>query len=162
VENVEYLLALGDPRVWVWIVRGFGTAMLHASTTAIVAVGTKALMSRHPEHGLAVAAGPWAAAALLHAFYNYAQVSPILAAGVPMVVLPLVVVFVFDGSERATREWVGEGLDLDVELLRLVRSSHFGETRIGRYLQELKARFPGPVVADMFCLLQLELELGIR
>ena len=61
-----------------------------------------------------------------------------------------------------TREWVSEGMDLDVELLQLVRSSHFGGTRLGRYLHELRARFPGPVVADMFCLLQLDLELAIR
>jgi protease PrsW len=162
VENVEYLLAAAEGRLWIWIARGFGTAMLHASTTAIVAVGTKALMSRYPRRGLVVAAAPWLAAVVLHSLFNHAQVSPLLAAGVPMIVLPLVVLFVFDRSERATREWVGEGLDLDVELLRLVRSSYFGETRIGRYLQELKSRFPGPVVADMFCLLQLELELAIR
>jgi hypothetical protein len=31
-----------------------------------------------------------------------------------------------------------------------------------RYLAELQSRFPGPVVADMFCLLQLDLELAIR
>jgi hypothetical protein len=49
-----------------------------------------------------------------------------------------------------------------VELLNLVTSSHFGATRLGRYLNELKARFPGPVVADMFCLLRLDLELSIR
>ena len=68
----------------------------------------------------------------------------------------------FDRSERITREWVGDGLDLDIELLQLVKSSHFGATRLGRYLNELKSRFPGPVVADMFCLLQLDLELSIR
>ena len=54
------------------------------------------------------------------------------------------------------------GLDLDVELLRLVLSEDFGQTRLGAYLDELRSRFPGPVVADMFCLMRLELELGIR
>jgi hypothetical protein len=72
------------------------------------------------------------------------------------------VLAVFDRSERLTREWIGDGLDLDVELLALIRSAQFGTTRLGRYLAELGARFPGPVVADMFCLLQVELELGIR
>ena len=38
----------------------------------------------------------------------------------------------------------------------------FGQTRLGAYLQELRSRFPGPVVADMFCLMRVELELGIR
>jgi RsiW-degrading membrane proteinase PrsW (M82 family) len=162
VENIEYLLDLSDPRIWVWIARGFGTALLHASTTAIVAVGAKSLIDRYPARGWAVIALPWLAAVGLHALYNYASASVLLAAGLPMIVLPLIVVIVFGYSERMTREWVGEGLDLDVQLLQLVRSSTFGGTRLGRYLQELRSRFPGPVVADMFCLLQLELELGIR
>ena len=56
-----------------------------------------------------------------------------------LLVLPLVIIFVFQRSERATREWVGAGLDLDVELLELVRSEHFAVTRFGTYLQELRA-----------------------
>lgn len=162
VENVDYLRTLTEPRIWVWLVRGFGTAIMHASATAIVAVTAKALLDRQPGRvtlvvlpGLAIAAG-------LHATYNRALVSPILAAAVLVLVVPLVVLAVFERSERLTREWVGDGLDLDVELLELIQSSHFGDTRLGRYLSELQSRFPGPIVADMFCLLQLELELSIR
>ena len=70
--------------------------------------------------------------------------------------------WVFARSERSTREWVGAGLDLDVELLALVASESFVLTHFGRYLQELRARMPGPVVADMFCLLRLELELSVQ
>ena len=46
--------------------------------------------------------------------------------------------------------------------LKLVLSEDFGHTRLGSYLSELRSRFPGPVVADMFCLMRLELELGIH
>jgi len=35
-------------------------------------------------------------------------------------------------------------------------------TRFGEYLKELRDRFPGPVVADMLCLLRVELELSIQ
>ena len=69
---------------------------------------------------------------------------------------------VFERSERATREWVGAGLDLDVELLQLVLSEHFQFTRFGDYLQRAARTFHGPVVADMFCLLRLELELSVQ
>lgn len=162
VENVEYLRGLAQPRIGVWIVRGFGTAIMHASATAIVAMAAKALVDRYPARGLMVLLPGWAVAVALHATFNRALVSPLLAAAVLLLVVPLVVLAVFERSERLTREWVGDGMDLDVELLALMRSSHFGATRLGRYLTELKARFPGPVVADMFCLLQLELELGIR
>jgi hypothetical protein len=71
-------------------------------------------------------------------------------------------VMVFERSEAATREWVGAGLDLEIELLDLVRSAHFAGTRFGRYLHELRKRFGGLAAADMFCLLRLELELSIE
>jgi hypothetical protein len=98
----------------------------------------------------------------LHSAFNHAPVSPLISAAVMMLVLPPIVLAVFARSENVTREWVGDGLDLDVELLQLVTSSHFGTTRLGRYLSELKERFDGPIVADMFCLLRLDLELSIR
>ncbi|MEO6239058.1 MAG: PrsW family glutamic-type intramembrane protease [Vicinamibacterales bacterium] len=162
VENVTYLRELSEPRIWVWLARGFGTAIMHASATAIVAVTAKALLDRYQGRALLAVLPGLAIAAGLHATFNRALVSPVLAAAVLLLVVPLVVLAVFDRSERWTREWIGGGLDLDVELLALIQSSHFGETRLGRYLAALQSRFPGPIVADMFCLLQLELELSIR
>jgi RsiW-degrading membrane proteinase PrsW (M82 family) len=162
IENLDYLYRLTDARLWVWVARGFGAAIFHASAAAIMAVAAKALLDRYPGWGMAVMLPGWALAVALHATYNRALVSPLLAASVLLFVVPLVVLAVFDRSERLTREWIGDGLDLDVELLALIRSAHFGNTRLGRYLAELRSRFPGPVVADMFCLLQVELELGIR
>jgi len=162
VENIEYLRTLTSTNIWLWVVRGFGTAMLHAAATAIIAITAKALLDRTPQRGLSALLPGWAAAVLLHSAFNHAHLAPLMSAAMMMIVLPPIVLVVFDRSERITREWVGDGLDLDVELLQLVKSSHFGATRLGRYLNELKARFPGPVVADMFCLLQLDLELSIR
>ena len=43
-----------------------------------------------------------------------------------------------------------------------VGSEHFAVTHFGRYLQQLRERTPGPIVADMFCLLRLELELAVQ
>ncbi|HYN10324.1 MAG TPA: PrsW family glutamic-type intramembrane protease [Vicinamibacterales bacterium] len=162
VENIEYLRHLPDQAIWLWIVRGFGTAILHALTTAVIAIGAKAALDRRPERPWLAVIPPWMGAVLLHSAFNHALVSPLLAAAMVMFVLPLVVLAVFTVSEQNTREWVGAGLDLDMELLQLVKSSEFSGTRFGRYLGELRSRFPGPVVADMFCLLQLDLELAIR
>lgn len=162
VENVEYLALLGAPAIWLWVARGFGTAVLHASTTALVAIAAKSWMDRATGGNLVAVLPGLAAAIVLHSAYNHLLVHPLLAATLLMLVMPSIVLFVFGRSERATREWVGDGLDLDVELLNLVTSSYFGATRLGRYLNELKTRFPGPIVADMFCLLQLDLELSIR
>jgi len=162
VENIDYLRTVRHGTLILWMVRGFGPAILHGALTALFAMLAKSLSDRHPERGSLVLVPALGAAILIHSGFNHFPMPPVVATCVLLLVLPLVVTFAFERSERATREWVGEGLDLDVELLNLVTSPHFGRTRLGKYLEQLKERFPGPVVADMFCLLRVELELAIR
>ncbi len=162
VENVEYLRALAEPRLLLWLVRGLGTAVLHGATTAIFAILAKALTDRHPARPV-LALGPgFLAAVLVHSLYNHFLLPPIVAAGVLLVALPLLVIAVFERSERATRDWLGGGLDTDLELVETIASGQALETRTGQYLRSLKAHFPGEVVADMLCLVRIEAELAIR
>jgi RsiW-degrading membrane proteinase PrsW (M82 family) len=162
VENVHYLRELGDPSLALWLVRGLGTAVLHGTTTAVFAIVTKALLDS-PRRRLAVAWLPGLALAfVLHSAFNHVPLPPLAMTTLLMLVLPLVMVVVFHYSERGTREWIGAGLDLDLELLELVRSEFFATTRFGTYLHELRARFGGMVAADMFCLLRLDLEVSIQ
>jgi len=77
-----------------------------------------------------------------------------------LVVLPPMVVVVFGLSERGTRRWLGVGLDTDLELLEMITRHEIAQTRIGRHLELLRRMFPGPVLADMLCLLRVHLELA--
>jgi RsiW-degrading membrane proteinase PrsW (M82 family) len=161
-ENFTYLRSLTDASVVVWIVRGLGTAMLQGATTAIFAMLAKTYADQHRDR-LAFAFLPGLAAAVaIHSVYNHRFLPPVAQTLLLLVVLPLLVLWVYSRSERSTRDWIGAGLDLDMELLSLVTSETFAVTQFGRYLQELRARMPGPVVADMFCLLRVELELSVQ
>jgi len=162
VENLVYLRTMPDAALMVWVVRGLGTAMLQGATTAIFAMISKALADRHADRKAAVFVPGWLAAVAIHSAFNHRPVSPLAEALVILIVLPLLVLFVFSRSDRATREWIGAGMDLDLMLLDLVSSEQFALTRFGRYLTELRARMPGAVVADMFCLLRVELELAVQ
>ncbi len=162
VENVYYLQALPHARVALWLVRGFGPAILHGALTSLFAMLARGLIERHPGRGMLMPAAALGLPVVLHSVFNHFPMPPVVQTCVLLIALPVVVTFAFERSERATREWVGEGLDLDVELLHLVTSPSFGQTRLGQYLVELRDHFPGPVVADMFCLLRVELELAIR
>lgn len=162
IENAYYLVAVRESSVVLWLVRGFGAAILHGATTGIAAIAAQSLASRRHGQGFRVFVPGALAAIALHAVYNQFVLSPVVATLLLVAVLPPLVLLTFNYSERMTREWMNAGLDLDVELLRLVLSEEFGQTRLGAYLRELQSRFPGPVVADMFCLMRLELELGIR
>lgn len=163
VENVEYLRAMSEPRVVLWLVRGFGTAVLHGAATSILAMIARGVLDRHPRSGPSIAVLPGLlAAASIHSVYNHFFLPPALAAAVLLVALPLLVVAVFERSERATREWLGTGLDSDLEIVESIVSGRALETRLGGYLRSLQARFPGEVVADMLCLVRLQAELSIR
>ncbi len=162
VENVEYLSALNEPRVLLWLARGFGTAILHGATAAVFAMLAKALADRHPGRPVLTLFPGLFAAGAAHSLYNHFLVSPLLAASLLLVGLPLLVVLVFERSERATREWLGVGLDTDLEVVESILSGQALEARIGEYLRSLRAHFSGEVVADMLCLVRLQTELAIR
>jgi len=162
VENIDYLRQLPHASLTLWLVRGLGTAVLHGATTAIFAMVSKTLMDRWSNRQALALLPGLAIAIAIHSAFNHVLLPPLAMTLLILLLLPIVMVIIFQRSEASTREWVGAGLDLDVELLELVRSEHFAYTRFGTYLQELRERFHGLVVADMFCLLRLELELSVQ
>jgi len=162
IENLQYLRLLSDAGFVVWCVRGLGTAMLHGATTSVFAMVSQTAAEQHRDRPGLVFVPGWIAAVLIHAAFNLVPVSRLATTAVLMLALPLIVLWVFARSERATREWVGAGLDLDLMLHDTFSSDTLGYTRFGTYLRELRQRFPGPVVADMLCLLRVEVELSIQ
>jgi len=161
VENATYLRDFGDAPLMLWAVRGLGTGVLHGATTAMAGIVGKAVADRYRRLPLPIVPGV-ALAIVIHSVYNHLLAYPAAGAVIMLVLLPIVVVFVFERSEQATREWIGAGLDLDLTLLQLVMSDGFQATRFGTYLRALPSHFEGVVVADMFCLLRIELELAVQ
>ncbi|RMF61760.1 MAG: PrsW family intramembrane metalloprotease [Calditrichaeota bacterium] len=162
VENLYYLRALSETNILLWIVRGFGTAIMHGGTTAIFGMISKNLSERKTWDGVLVFLPGLAFAVILHSAFNHFILPPVVTTVSLLIFLPLLVVVVFERSESATRRWLGVGFDTDVELLEILTRGKISQTRVGRYLESLKASFPGEVVADMLCLLRVHLELAIR
>lgn len=162
VENVSYAGALQLAGPSVWLVRGLGTAVMHGSATAIVGIVSKDLTDRRARLGWLRFVPGLAIAIAAHSAFNHLDRNPLLATAFLLLVMPLLVFLVFERSERVTRDWLGTGLDLDVDLLEQILNGELMETRVGCYLHSLRERFAGPVVADMLCLLRIHLELSAR
>lgn len=160
MENAYYAGA-GAAGAGTWIVRGLGTAVMHGSATAIAGIVSRSLTERH-DRSLRWFLPGLLAAISIHSLYNHFVLNPLVSTALLVATLPFVVAFVFERSERATEAWLGEGLDHEVELLELIASGAFRETHAGAYLESLRRRFPGPVVGDMLCYLQIHLELALR
>jgi protease PrsW len=161
-ENLYYLPIHPNPTIWTWLVRGFGTALMHGGTTAILAMISRTLYNRAAAFRLSLMLPGLAVAVLLHSLYNQFLVSPLLATGLIVLVFPYIVIFLFQQSERETRSWLGTGFDTDQELLRVMRAGQLSDTPTGRYLTGLRTSYPPEVIVDMMCLLRLRAEFGIR
>jgi RsiW-degrading membrane proteinase PrsW (M82 family) len=162
VENIHYFVALSNNSVALWVVRGFGTALMHGSVSAIVAIISIQMMETRGGPRPWVFVPGIALAIILHSTFNHFFIAPTMTTVLILVVLPAFFVVVFHFSERQTREWLGTGFDTDAELLEMISAGRASDSRIGAYLEELRQRFPPPTVVDMLCLLRLRLELSIR
>jgi RsiW-degrading membrane proteinase PrsW (M82 family) len=161
LENLYYLSVNPDTTLWTWIVRGLGTAIMHGGTTAIVAMVSRTLTRSDPFRLHLVLPG-LTMAVVLHSLYNHFLVQPLLATALIVLLLPYVIVAVFQRSERDTTAWLGTGFDTDQELLRAVHSGQVLGTPVGTYLTTLRRRFAPEVIVDMMCLLRLRAELAIH
>lgn len=162
IENLYYLSAASGRGIPFWIVRGFGTAVMHGGTTAIAAMITKMFLQRRESRSWLLAFPGLLIAFTIHSLFNHFLLSPLVSAVAVMVVLPPLMVVVFAFSERQLQSWLGTGFDVDSELIKAIRSGDFASSRPGRYLQALREHFDGPVVADMLCYLRLHSELSLR
>jgi hypothetical protein len=162
VENLYYLRSVAGGGLLLWVVRGFGTALLHGGTTSVFGMTSKALADRDPTSRVRVFLPGAALALFVHSLFNHFILNPLLATALLLVVLPLLMILVFERSRRATRGWLSAGFTGDLELLSAIRSGEVSQSRAGEYLRSLTARFPGTVVADMLCLVRINLELSLR
>ena len=161
-ENLWFLGSRPDSRLAVWIIRGLGTAIMHGGATAICAILSRLLSERSSSPAIVVALPGLFGAVAVHSFFNHFFLSPVASALAVLVVLPPLVTVVFRTSERSLREWLDVGFDADTELLELIQSGELSESRVGRYLQTLRGRFRGEILADLLCYLRLRVELSLR
>ena len=161
LENIYYLRDPGAT-VWTWVVRGFGTAVMHGGVTAIVAMVARVLHNRAGAFSARLVVPGLVLSVVLHSLYNHFIVQPLLATALIMLAFPSLAIALFNQSERDTRAWLGSAFDTDQELLLAMRSGHVSQTPTGQYVAGLSSRFAPEVIVDMLCLLRLRAELGIR
>src|SRR5512139_2904510 len=98
VENLFYLHQTPGAGLGVWIVRGFGTAIMHGGATALFAVLGLARIERA---GVGQYLPGFAIAVVLHSAFNHFFLSPILSTAGILLVLPPILNLAFTRSEKA-------------------------------------------------------------
>jgi hypothetical protein len=161
-ENIHYLQIAQDAGLATWIVRGFGTAIMHGGTTALFTVMALTVLARRPQAGAAAFVPGLLVAVLMHGAFNHLGHMPQVATLVIVALVPASLLVAFHLGERALSQWLGSGFDKDAEMLDLITSGDFASSPPGVYLAALKRNLDGPLVADILCYLRVYTELSLR
>lgn len=159
IENFYYLGGAGDRHLAVWVIRGFGTAIMHGGTTAIFAMMGHILSLKaetpHPVHyfpGLAIAV-------LMHGTFNYFLSYPVTSTIVMMLALPAAATLALRRDQKSIHDWIKVDFSEHQKLLAQIQSGEFEHSEAGRFLSKLHERFNSGVVDKMVYYIELHTEL---
>jgi RsiW-degrading membrane proteinase PrsW (M82 family) len=161
-ENLYALYRLHDVDLGTWIVRGFGTAIMHGGAAALFALIPLAFLEHDERYGLRALLPGYATAVLLHAAFNQLSRESVLSVPLVIVAVSSLLLVAYHRGEGALEQWLGRGFDADAELLTLLRSGHLDASGTGRYLATLRSRFDPLVVVDLLAYVRLFTELSMR
>ena len=162
IENFYYLYLASDAHIAVWVVRGFGTAIMHGGVMALFGIMAQTLTERSMKINPLLYVPGFIVAITIHSVFNHFPGTPILTTLGTLIALPPILLIVFRKSARSMHEWLEVDFDEDALLLETINSGQFAESKIGQFLEDLKQKFSGPVVVDMLCYLRLYTELALR
>lgn len=168
-ENLFFLHHFTGANMGVWLVRGFGTAVMHGGATALFSIMTLALyaprlrVSAERFHFSPVLFLPGLVAAMLmHGVFNHFQQAPLLAMGVVLLAVPISLLAVFSAGETYAHRWLVEDQAAHAKLLEEMRTGAFAETAGGRAIAALAARMHPHAAADLFDYLRINTEMVVR
>jgi RsiW-degrading membrane proteinase PrsW (M82 family) len=170
VENVVYLYNFESvASLGVWLVRGFGTAVMHGAATAAFGVLGQWITERQMRiegaryrfHPLAFVPG-LIAAILIHGLYNHFPDQPILSMAVVLVAAPMSLVLIFSKSEHAAHRWLVGEYETHEHMLEDIQGGRYDTSEAGRFILTLSERFSPQVVAEAFEYLKLHTQLMVE
>lgn len=161
-ENIYYAYVFPDANIGVWMVRGLGTAIMHAGVTALFAACAQVLRERHEEEGVSAYLPGFLVAASLHLIFNQFTQWPLLSAAGTIVALPLALLLLFDKSEHEAHNWLVHDYENLEHLLEDIRTGRFAHSEAGRFILSLVSRFGRGVDLLVFEYIKLHTELVLR
>ena len=160
-ENLVYLYQLSEiQNLTIWIVRGFGTALMHGGATAILAAILLIGIQKNKPIFISVWPG-FLAAIVLHGLFNQFLLDPIVQTFALIMILPIVFYLIFRQNNLMLQDWLEIEFSSEIEMLRMIKQGDFKSTKSGEYLASLKEYFKPETIVDLYAYIRLYLELSI-
>jgi RsiW-degrading membrane proteinase PrsW (M82 family) len=168
-ENIFYLNQFTDADLGVWLVRGFGTAIMHGGATAILAVVSYVLYAPRLrlsadrfQFNLLLFLPGLAGAIGLHWAFNQFTGAPLIAMMIVLVGAPAAIFAIFVVGETYAHRWLTAGHGAHAKLLEDIDSGAFAATEAGRAIQRLAERLGEGLGPALFDYVRTHTELVVR
>ena len=169
VENLWYLYMISEANVSGWLVRGFGTAIMHGGTTALFAIASHEMTERQAEaaaaqyrFNLLLFLPGLALAIILHGLFNALAGAPLIAMAATLLLAPATIFFALARNERATRRWLASDRAAHARMLAEIRAGHFGDSERGRAIKAAAKHLGSEAAGDVLAYAELKTELILR
>jgi len=162
IENIVYIAQMSSAvNMIVWLLRGFGTAIMHGGCTALLAMIMIMGVQRDRSAVLALLPG-LVAAVIIHSMFNHFLLNPFLQTALIITVLPITFLLVFKQSTLMLQDWLEIEFSNEIDMLKMIRRGAFKDTRAGQYLSSIKHHYSPEMIVDMYWYISLYLELSIK
>lgn len=165
LEN--FLYAFFNPGFTFWdaILRGFGTALVHMSCTALCAtmalVGLRyTKMMKKPAQVLSAVAAALPAI-IIHVLYNLFLLPVFVQLVLVVIVMVMLFVWIYDLDAKLIHKWLDLCINNDISLLKSIKEGGLQQTNAGQYLILVREKFPPEQFFDILVYLGLYLSLSI-
>jgi len=160
-ENIYYLFVTPDPDLAFWTLRGFGTAIMHSGTTALLAILSVGALNSGKKFSAGLVPG-LLLAYITHSVFNHFYVHPIIQTFLILIIVPALLMIIFKFNEIQLQKWLEIEFFSEAELLSKMKKGEFSVSKSGKYLAVLKEHFSAETIVDMYCYITLYLELSIK
>lgn len=161
VENIYYLYNAVDAHIGIWVIRGFGTAIMHGGVTAIFGVIAQQMTDRHAKLNVALYLPGLLAAVALHSIFNHFPGSPVLSSFGALIGLIAILSLLFRSDTHDINKTLTQDLDAHQKWLDTLGQENFNKTTHGAFLVQLNERFLDYKIGEMHAYLRLHTELVI-
>jgi RsiW-degrading membrane proteinase PrsW (M82 family) len=150
IENIIYLVRFPDYGAGTWLVRGFGTAVMHGTTLAVLA----SIAHEFSERETREAAGDfdfrlwgfvpgYLVAVALHMTFNQFPDRPMLAMIGAIMIAPVTLIAIFHFGTREAERWLISEMAEHRAVVETLRSGGWPESPAGRKIAALAERLDG-------------------
>lgn len=161
VENILFIEMEPAVEYSILLVRGVGTAIMHAGVTAISAILAMYFVNKRDKAKINYGILGFLIATFLHVFFNNFYFSPINQAIFGIVAIPGLFVLIFRIYTKKLSKWMFNEFDSEIELLIKINRGEFAETDAGKYFLSIKDKFDEETVVDLYAYIITVTELSV-